>query len=126
MKIWKNIDLIGTSELYKDLLDLFLDVYYKVSALKEKVGNNLAPDYYDCSQRFEIRLCTTHATTKDDKEVKKYHGKILIRSKPLIRLPLLLSQIKAKNNSFKLKKEIRQILYILYRPKKSSEHFTTT
>lgn len=127
----KNNDFIGLSELCKDLLEIFLDQYYKISALKEKMStkysfDNLAPDYYDCSQRFEIRLCTTHATTKDDKEVKKYHGKILIRSKPLIRLPLLLSQIKAKNNSFKLKKEIRQILYILYRPKKSSEHFTTT
>ena len=53
MKIWKNIDLIGPSELYKDLLEIFLDVCYKISALKEKMGtkysfDNLAPDYYDC------------------------------------------------------------------------------
>ena len=72
MKIWKNIDLIGTSELYKDLLDLFLDVYYKVSALKEKVGNNLAPDYYDCSRRFEESYYVPPISLpEDNKEVKK-------------------------------------------------------
>ena len=35
----------------------------------------------------------------------------------LNRLPALLSQIKAGNNSDKLKNELRQILYSLYRSK---------
>ena len=36
----------------------------------------------------------------------------------LIRLPISLAQLKAGNNSEKLKNEIRQILYSLYRSKK--------
>lgn len=41
MKIWKNVDLIGPSELYKDLLENFLDVCYKISALKVKMGTKV-------------------------------------------------------------------------------------
>ena len=38
-----------------------------------------------------------------------------INSKKLITgLPILLAQIKAGHNSYKLKNEIRQILYLLY------------
>ena len=33
------------------------------------------------------------------------------------RLPILLAQIQAGNNSYKLKNELRQILYSLYRRK---------
>ena len=34
------------------------------------------------------------------------------------RLPITLAQLKAGNNSEKLKNEIRQLLYLLYRSKK--------
>ena len=40
--------------------------------------------------------------------------KTLIPSKLLARLPTLLAQINARNNSQKLKNEIRQMLYLLY------------
>ena len=43
--------------------------------------------------------------------------KILTNKQMLNRLPLLLAQIQAGNNSIKLKNEIRQILYSLYRSK---------
>ena len=36
----------------------------------------------------------------------------------LSRLPIALAQLKARNNSEKLKNEIRQLLYSLYRSKK--------
>ena len=36
----------------------------------------------------------------------------------LTRLPITLAQLKARNNSEKLKNEIRQLLYSLYRSKK--------
>ena len=39
----------------------------------------------------------------------------------LTRLPVSLTQLKAGNNSQKLKNEIRQLLYFLYRSKKLSE-----
>ena len=41
--------------------------------------------------------------------------KILTNKQMLNRLPILLAQIQARNNSLKLKNEIRQILYSLYR-----------
>ena len=43
--------------------------------------------------------------------------KMLTNKQMLNRLPILLAQIQAGNNSSKLKNEIRQILYSLYRSK---------
>ena len=43
--------------------------------------------------------------------------KILTPSQMLTRLPISLAQLKAGNNSEKLKNEIRQLLYSLYRSK---------
>ena len=49
---------------------------------------------------------------------KKGEGlKILTNQQMLNRLPILLAQIQAGNNSIKLKNEMRQILYSLYRSK---------
>ena len=45
--------------------------------------------------------------------------KILTPDQMLSRLPITLAQLKAGNNSEKLKNEIRQILYSLYRSKKT-------
>ena len=47
--------------------------------------------------------------------------KILTSRQMLARLPILLAQIKAGNNSRELKNEIRQLLYSLYRSKKISK-----
>ena len=44
--------------------------------------------------------------------------KILTPNQMLSRLPILLAQLKGGNNSEKLKNEIRQLLYSLYRSKK--------
>ena len=49
---------------------------------------------------------------------KKGKGlKILTNQQMLNRLPILLAQIQAENNSIKLKNKLRQILYSLYRSK---------
>ena len=56
-----------------------------------------------------------------NKEIQKQQGsglKILPPNQMLSRLPISLAQLKAENNSEKLKNEIRQILYSLYRSKK--------
>ena len=51
----------------------------------------------------------------DEEEVKEGEGlKILTTDKQLIRFTTLLAQIKAGKNSYKLKNEIRKILYLLY------------
>ena len=47
--------------------------------------------------------------------------KILTPQQMFTRLPIFLAQIKAGNNSQKLKSEIRQLLYSLYRSKKISK-----
>ena len=55
----------------------------------------------------------------DEEEVKEETGlKIVTPNKLLTRLPILFAQIKAGNNSAKLKNKIRQILYLLYKHKK--------
>ena len=54
----------------------------------------------------------------DSDASKKGEGlKILTNKQMLNRLPILLAQIEAGNNSIKLKNEARQILYLLYRSK---------
>ena len=51
----------------------------------------------------------------DEEEVKERKGlKNLTPNKLLTILPILLAQIKAGNNSYKLKNEIKQIQYLLY------------
>ena len=47
--------------------------------------------------------------------------KIMTPSQLITRLPILLSQLKAGNNSQKLRNEIRQIIYSLYRSKNLSK-----
>ena len=55
----------------------------------------------------------------DEEEVKEGRRmKILAPRKLLTRPPILLAQIKAGNNSYKLKNEIRQIVYLLYQHNK--------
>ena len=50
-----------------------------------------------------------------DKKTQSAIGlKILIPSQMLSRLPITLAELKAGNNSKKLKNEIRQLLYSLY------------
>ena len=61
-----------------------------------------------------------HAIFGYDYENKELSGsglKILTNKQMLNRLPILLAQIQAGNNSTKLKNEITQILYSLYRSK---------
>ena len=52
--------------------------------------------------------------------------KILIPSQMISRLPISLAQLKAGNNSEKLKNEIRQLLYYLYRSKKLTKTIHNT
>ena len=55
---------------------------------------------------------------KGGKRIKDFNSQ-----KILSRLPILLAQIKAGNNSNKLKKEIRQVLHLLYQDKKITKNF---
>ena len=58
----------------------------------------------------------------DEEEVKEGQGlKFLTPSKLFTRLPILLTEIKVRNNSNKLKNEIRQIQYLVYQHRKISK-----
>ena len=62
--------------------------------------------------------------TEESAEQRKQQGqgvKILTPKQLITRLPILSVQLKAGNNSQKLKNEIRQLLYSLYRSKKLSK-----
>ena len=66
-----------------------------------------------------VDLSDMPALEGDEKEVKEEKGlKISTPNKSLTTLPILLAQIKAWNNSNKLKNETRQILYLLYQHNK--------
>ena len=61
----------------------------------------------------------------NEEEVKEGKGlQKLTPLKLLTRIPILLAQIKAGNNSYKLKNETRQILYLLYQHNKIRKNFT--
>ena len=60
----------------------------------------------------------------DEEEVKEGKRlKILTPNKLLTRLPILLAQTKAGNNSYNLKNEIRQILHLLYQHNKITKNY---
>ena len=50
----------------------------------------------------------------DEEKVRERKGIKILTPNKLTRLPILLVQIKAGNNSYKFKNEIRQILYLLF------------
>ena len=58
-----------------------------------------------------------------EEEVKEEKGmKILTSNKLSTRLPILLAQIKAGNNLYKLKNVLRQILYLLYHHNRTTKN----
>ena len=119
------------SELYNELLGTYSDEYYYLSDVEGKeMNSNYKPkklfiegyNYNDWSENVEssdkeesVDLPDMPPLEDDEKEVKERKGlKILTPNKLFTRSPILLAQIKVGNNSYKLKNEIRQILYLLY------------
>ena len=122
-------------ELYNDLLETYFDEHFELSDGKRK---KIEPKYepsklfleaYNYDARFEkeksVDLSDMPALEGDEEEVKEGKGlKILTPNKLFTRLSILLAQIKAGNNSYKLKKQVKQILYLLLIIK-SPKNFTT-
>ena len=112
--------LIGIKE-FKEDYDKFIDNIVKFEYFKStKKEGNISPnqkkmrrcarDLKDIVDLYNIKLDSD--TSKSGKGLK-----ILTNKQMLNRLPILLAQIEAGNNSIKLKNEARQILYSLYRSK---------
>ena len=100
-------------------------------AEQEISKNNTIKEYNDLVNKAE-QIAELRSTSRSQKilEIFNYLGeifngptegkglKILTPNQMLSRLPITLAQLKAENNSEKLKNEIRQLLYSLYRSKK--------
>ena len=72
------------------------------------------------------KIKTVNEILDFNKEIQKQQEgsglKILTQNQMLLRLLISLAQLKAGNNSEKLKNEIRQLLYSLYRSKKLTKN----
>ena len=112
--------LIGVKE-FKEEYDKFIDnivkfEYFKSTKKEGSISPNppkmrrYARDLKDIPNLYNIKLDSD--TSKSGKGLK-----ILTNKQMLNRLPILLAQIEAGNNSIKLKNEARQILHSLYRSK---------
>ena len=99
----KNNDLVG-------------EIKNRWSKLKHKIEETSGDEKEN--KRLDKILEIVEMILKFNKQNQQGKGlKILTPNQLLSRLPITLAQLKAGNNSEKLKNEIRQLLYSLYRSK---------
>ena len=79
---------------------------------REKQESDEQPDTTNMSES------ESEESAEQNKKQRGVGLKVLAPDQILSRLPITLAQLKAGNNSEKLKNKIRQILYSLYRSKK--------
>ena len=94
--------------------------------MPSELGNKEELKFEKTRQKFDEQPDTTDMPDLESEESadqKWQRLKILTPNQMLSRLPISLSQLKAENNSKKLKNEIRQLLYSSYRSKKSTKQF---
>ena len=91
-------------------LILIIDLKDKIKKMSKKEIENEKPDKI-------LEIVEEILKYKETKQ-QGLGLKILTPNQMLSKLPIILAQLKAGNNSEKLKNEIRQILYSLYRSKK--------
>ena len=92
--------------------------------LRYAIFGPLLPSKYndDDIENVDIREMTDLESEEDAEKRKKGHGlKRMTPNQLITRLPILLAQKQAGNNSQKLNNEIRQIIYSLYRSKNLSK-----
>ena len=97
------------------------------SHLEDKV-KEMSEDEKEIEQPDRI-LKIVEEILNSNKEIWQKEGlrlKILTRNQVLSRLPISLAQLKTGNNSEKLKNEIRQLLYTLYRSKRLTKQLFKT
>ena len=131
LKINKNKNLVTMIKNERYTLN---DVNKLVNKIAEQniSKNNTTKEYNDLVDKAE-QIAKLRSTSHRQKmlEIFNYLGKILNRpiktgyglkiltpTQMLSRLPITLAQLKSGNNSEKLKNEMRQLLYSLYRSKK--------
>ena len=89
--------------------------------IKKNLHGDLEKDVYQEEEsKYEKSIAERTKERRQNQQSAK-GLKILTPQQMLSRLPISLAQLKAGNNSEKLKNEIRQLLYSLYRSKKLSK-----
>ena len=130
LKISKNKALATTINSKRYTLNDANELIHKIA--EQKIGKNNAIKSYNNLINKAEQIAELRSTEPRQKMLKifNYLGeifngptegkglKILTPNQMLSRLPISLAQLKAGNNSEKLKNEIRQLLYSLYRSKK--------
>ena len=76
---------------------------------------NIVEKILDANELLDIPELESEKSAEQRRNQQEQGLRILTPKRMIIRLPILLAQLKAGNNSEKLKNEIRQIVYTLYR-----------
>ena len=109
-------DLYGTNDKYKNK-DLVNVIKSGLTDLRNEI-ENMSEEEKEIEKPNEI-VNIVEEILEFNKQKQEGKGlKILTPDQMLSRLPISLAQLKAGNNSEKLKNEIRKLLYSLYRSKK--------
>ena len=114
------------------MLEIYFYEYYDLSdAERKKIEPKYDPDKlflmiisYDYDGRFTEEELDDEEESVDLSDMTPLEGDEEVKvevtpNKLLAGLPIILPQMKAGNNSYKLKNKIRQMLYLLYQYKKS-------
>ena len=101
------------------LVDIFnsglKDLEEEIKKMSKKERENEQPDNM---VKIVKKILEINEQNQQNQQNQQGQGlKILTPNQMLSRLPITLAQLKAGNNSDKLKNEIRQLLYSLYRSK---------
>ena len=112
--MYKVLLTLNDKEKNSNLVDMFNSA---LKYLKEDI-KNMSEEEKEIEKPDEIvRVVEMILEFNKIKQQKGQGIKILTPNQMLSRLPIALAQLQAWNNSDKLKKEIRQLLYSLYRSK---------
>ena len=110
-KLFETKDKKKNSELVGEIKNRWSNLKYEIKKMSEDEKKIEQPDKILKNVEEIINL---------NKKIQKHSGqglKILTPDQMLSTLPITLAQLKAGNNSEKLKNEIRQLLYSLYHSK---------
>ena len=116
--MYKKLREPENTEINKTGADLIKKVLTK---LKRIIGNTPKDDAAKIEENEKIIDVVERILELNNKIQSGQELKILTTSQMLSRLPIFLSQLKAGINSGKLKNEIRQLLYSLYRSQELSK-----
>ena len=112
------------SEADKEINKVKVDfIKNSITCLKEAIENVPKDDVLKIEENKKI-IDIAERILEFNRQQQGQGLKILTPNQTLNRLPISLAQLKAGNNSEKLKIEIRQLLYSVYRSKKVTKNIT--